>query len=375
MNIRSSKRAYGAATLFYFLVVVEFFYMASPFALYFYSAYQPALSWLGHTPALAWTADFFLPHIVLATTSPLIDLHNAIGAVLAAAGFAAFCIGAAQVYHAKLTGRGPVTGGIYTVIRHPQYAALIACSFGLLLLWPRYLVLVGFVTMSFAYYLLARIEEQECERKFGAAYAAYREATGMFFPRWRARRRWHLPLPTTRRVRLAAGFGAYVAALVISFGVALGVEHYAVNSLFTVTTDDGVYVSVTEMAPDRMASLARAALADERVQARLEVAHDGQLLNYIAPVDLFVSEIPMSEQSGPSHDHFLRAGSPAEAYKIIFTRAVLPDGSAAEGCEILRRVIERVPLAEVWLDPEARVLQVLPPPAESRYAGIPMPVM
>jgi hypothetical protein len=52
----------------------------------------------------------------------------------------------------------------------------------LLLLWPRYIVLLSFLTMLFAYYFLARAEEMECAEKFGQAYLDYQNRTHMFLP-------------------------------------------------------------------------------------------------------------------------------------------------------------------------------------------------
>ncbi|MCC5906853.1 MAG: hypothetical protein JJU13_11630 [Balneolaceae bacterium] len=73
---------------------------------------------------------------------------------------------AVRIYWNKLKKRGAVTDGIYRHIRHPQYLALMIASFGMVLIWPRYLVLFGFITVCFAYYFLARMEEKICEDKF-----------------------------------------------------------------------------------------------------------------------------------------------------------------------------------------------------------------
>ena len=87
-------------------------------------------------------------------------------------GIAFFFIGAGQIYFNKFTKRGAVSGGIYKVIRHPQYVALAIMGLGLLMVWPRFTVLIMFVSMLFVYYWLASKEEQECEEKFGQSYLA-----------------------------------------------------------------------------------------------------------------------------------------------------------------------------------------------------------
>jgi hypothetical protein len=55
----------------------------------------------------------------------------------------------------KIRRRGAVTGGIYRLVRNPQYVGLAVMGLGTLLLWSRFLVLVAFVTMLVLYRLLA----------------------------------------------------------------------------------------------------------------------------------------------------------------------------------------------------------------------------
>jgi protein-S-isoprenylcysteine O-methyltransferase Ste14 len=117
------KSSFWGVFAFYFLIAFEFFYMAGPFAIYFYSIYAPILNFFNRSPSLAWLSRFFLPHAVRETSSLLIKSLEVAGIVLAILGFLAFCIGAYQVYYYKITKKGIVTGGIYNRIRHPQYAS------------------------------------------------------------------------------------------------------------------------------------------------------------------------------------------------------------------------------------------------------------
>jgi len=87
-------------------------------------------------------------------------------------GGAVFLLAFAQIYWAKSRQKGPVTGGAYAVARHPQYLALAIVGLGTLLIWPRYLVLIMYITMLFLYAILARWEEERCAQQFGA-YRAY----------------------------------------------------------------------------------------------------------------------------------------------------------------------------------------------------------
>lgn len=229
----AAKSTFWVAAAFYVLIAFEFFYVASPFALYFYSAYGPALDFINNSPTLAWLSRPFLPHIVAETSSVILNLRNVAGGILAFAGFSAFCIGAFQVYYYKLKKKGAVLGGIYKHIRHPQYASLIICSFGLLIIWPRYIVLLAFLTMLFAYYFLAKVEEKECERKFGQTYRAYKQKTHMFLP-------FGLPLinklSSLFKSRLAKALAIACLYIVVSTGglaLASTLEQWSLGSAFT----------------------------------------------------------------------------------------------------------------------------------------------
>src|SRR5919108_3873564 len=201
-----------AAWAFYVVLVFEILFMISPAALFFYSVYGPVLGLLNGAPATAWLTQFFLPHIAV-TGNPLLDHAHVAGEILIVLGLIVFLAGAVPLYWSKIRRRGAVTGGLYRVVRHPQYVALAVMGLGTLLLWPRFLVLVAFVTMLFLYRLLAGWEEAQCLTQFGDSYRAYCERTGMFLPR----------LASVRLPRLlpAGGVSRVVAGLVL-FRVALG---------------------------------------------------------------------------------------------------------------------------------------------------------
>lgn len=181
-NVKGGKRFVWAASAFYALIAFEFFYMASPFAAYFYSVYGPGMDWLQGLPIADWTLWFILPHLVEDTRSVLLNYVELLGLILLFGGLLAFAVGVFQVYRAKLKKAGAVTGGVYRYIRHPQYSALIMASLGMFLVWPRFLVLFSTACVILAYVLLARSEERQCLRSF-PQYAGYMARTGMFWPR------------------------------------------------------------------------------------------------------------------------------------------------------------------------------------------------
>ena len=101
----------------------------------------------GHTPD-----DALRPFCVShqggqVSATDLVNYAEVIGMTLFLGGLVGFFTGAFQVYRAKLRRIGMVEGGVYRYIRHPQYAALIIASLGLLLIWPRFLVLFSPVAM------------------------------------------------------------------------------------------------------------------------------------------------------------------------------------------------------------------------------------
>ena len=373
---KTVKRTFWGATAFYFLIAFEFFYMASPFAVYFYSVYRPVLNFFNQSPELAWLVSFFMPHVT-ETSLVIINIHNAVGAVLAVLGFLAFCVGACQVYYHKLAGKGAVTGGVYNFIRHPQYASFIICSFGLLLLWPRYIVLIMFVTMLFAYYLLARAEEKECEAKFGQSYIDYKSKTGMFLP-------FKLPffekLTLLAKSRLSKSLSLlilYILTLSAGVSIARGLNSLTLNSLYAFYTNDSAYVSVSKIEQGKLDNVIKIASANEEVKIRLEKTRGNQktkFLNYVLPGEWYVPEIPMNGING-----VVRHNNPQNydknMYKVIFNKADIRANQDVRGKDIISNVAKREPLVEVWIDvAERKVVKIQEIPDKIMYENIPVAI-
>jgi protein-S-isoprenylcysteine O-methyltransferase Ste14 len=352
--------------------------MASPFAIYFYSVYGPGLNFINNNPALAWLTSMFLPHIVVETSSVLLNLHNVIGAILAVVGFLTFCIGVGQVYYYKIAHKGAVTGGIYNFIRHPQYVSLTICSFGLLLLWPRYIVLLSFIAILFAYYFLAKVEESECEEKFGEAYMEYTNKTSMFLP-FRVPLLDKLPsLPKSGLRKYLAIMMLYVVTSVAAVGLANGLKSWSLKSLYALYSKDAVYISVVKVGKDTLEHIVKTTLANPEVQTRLESGSGGantKFINYVLPVELYVSEIPMNPVEGDGGHHFLPTDYNMNFCKIIFTRAEVRTNHEVEEKDILLNTIKRVPIIEVWVDlSQNQVIEIKDPPASVKYENIPVPL-
>ncbi|GEM_PF-3467950 len=72
--------------------------------------------------------------------------------------------------------------GPYHYIRHPQYAAKLLASLGLLLFFKEFLFLFVFLSSALLFYFQATSEEKLLTQVFGDAYKIYQSTTGMFLP-------------------------------------------------------------------------------------------------------------------------------------------------------------------------------------------------
>jgi protein-S-isoprenylcysteine O-methyltransferase Ste14 len=164
----------AAGFLAYLFITLEMIFMATPFALYYYSVYSPVLASFNH-PATGWLGAFFLPHL---STKFL----PRIGVLIVSLGLVGFVLSALQLYYAKFRRRGVVQSAFYKRIRHPQYLFLALAGLGLLIVWPRFILLIAYINMLWFYYLLALSEEGRMEARYGEAYREERQRTWMFLP-------------------------------------------------------------------------------------------------------------------------------------------------------------------------------------------------
>ncbi|RPI75585.1 MAG: isoprenylcysteine carboxylmethyltransferase family protein [Desulfobacteraceae bacterium] len=308
----------------------------------------------------------------------LLDLRNVIGGALAFIGFLGFCVGAAQVYYHKLTRRNAVTGGIYKFIRHPQYAALILCGLGMLLLWPRYIHLLSFIAMVFVYYFLAAYEETECERKYGNPYAAYKAKTSMFLPFHVSFRPKRSFLPKSGLARYLAILSLYGITAMTAVVAANHLKSWSLNCLYALYTKDAAYISVSRTDTETLEQIARIALENPDVRKRMEQARPaagGKFINYILPAQWYVSEIPMKPTAGAVGGHHHPKDYDRNLIRIVFTKAKLRSDEETSGKDIPLRAAGTEPLLEIIVDlSQNKAIIVQDPPARKKYAGIPVPL-
>jgi protein-S-isoprenylcysteine O-methyltransferase Ste14 len=368
-DIKNTRRTFWAVAVFYFLIAFEFFYMASPFAAYFYSVYRPALEFLDNYPALSWTTGFFLPHLVVETKSVLLDSISYVGAILALIGIFTFLVCAGQVYYSKLFKKSVVTKGLYKWIRHPQYTAFAICSFGLMLIWPRYLVLIMFISILFAYYYLAKAEEKECERKFGENYLNYKSKTGMFLP-------VRIKMPgfnkTPTKLKPLILLTLYALTLLISISLANRIKRASVNNLYKLKRANVEYLSIIEKTDEEIVNLINITSKNQAIDSLLLANPNEKIICYLLPAEVYISEIPM-QAPDEAYSHVFGHKYNGEKYKFIYTKANLRY-SEPERANLMN-TLSVFPLFEVWVNSKTNeILKVVELEGTQRYGNISEPV-
>ncbi|MDC7217598.1 MAG: isoprenylcysteine carboxylmethyltransferase family protein [Spirochaetales bacterium] len=105
-----------------------------------------------------------------------------VGYVLLFTGFGIFLQGWRELYRAHKENR-LATGGLYSLVRHPQYTGLFIALFGEgVVHWPTLFSVALFPVIVAVYVLLARKEEKKVVEQFGDEYLEYRRRVPGFLP-------------------------------------------------------------------------------------------------------------------------------------------------------------------------------------------------
>ncbi len=274
----------------YCLIGIEIIIMISPFALYFYSVYGPILEFFSGNPFLSWTTEFFLPHMVF-VDDPLIlglsylQLFLVIGLIL-------FFAAAVPLYYGRFTKKGVVQMSFYAKIRHPQYLFLAISGFGLLLYWPRFIILIMYVTMLFVYYILARNEELRMKAASPETYETYMQNTPMFLPGEPGGKIYALFFGWIKPKWLGI-VTLYGVTLIVSLLVAVGIRNYTITQLPTFKAKTLVMLPVFPRPQEEVKELYDKLVSSPKVQPYLKKVKPD--LAYIFPGDYFLTAIVTDE--------------------------------------------------------------------------------
>jgi protein-S-isoprenylcysteine O-methyltransferase Ste14 len=390
----------GSIILFYALIGLEIVIMISPFAGFFYAGYGPLLNFLYDVKATSWLTGFFLPHAVV-SKNDLLNFLNGLGRSLFSFGLVAFFIGAVQIYSAKILRKGVVSSILYHWVRHPQYLFLAISGLGLMLFWPRFIILILYISMLFVYYLLAKNEEDRMMKQHGDSYAAYMRRTAMFLPGGPGKKIFRVFFGRIKSPRLAL---AAVYGLILFFAIlaAFGLRRYTISQISTVYLPEKevTAVSIFPRSDHAIKQILDVVYEDSHVASILSEYRrkEGQkgFLVHLMPVHymmqgLFVApfnsgnapgrkstwknvvEFVFPSLSPPRHKEMMgRMNSGSDV--LIFSQLTWPDGKYAPADDALNFSVKHLPLLKVVVDVEKRtVLEVEKTPNRNLWGRMPMP--
>lgn len=365
------------AWVFYLAIVFEIIYMITPFALFYYSAYGPSLNFLNKLPVLAWSAGFFLPHFT-ETSSDFLNLLNGAGKLMFLIGFVLFLIGSVQIYYSKFFKKGAVTAGLYKFVRHPQYTAFAIMGLGTLLVWPRYIILIMFVTMLFVYFALARKEEKECCEKYGANYLNYAKKTSMFLPGDTFIFRQIQRLKIVKLKPVLTSFFVYFLVLSVTLLAAFGLRNFSLSKISKLITSNSVTMSVVLLESEVLGKIVSVAQNHNGIREML--AKSGyeigeKFLNYVVPLEWVIPDLPLDPDEISMQGHHQPADYDPSEYKVLFAKVISPSVESANGIEILKKARKIQPVLVVKMNiTMAEILGVEMPPETVLWGDILAPL-
>jgi protein-S-isoprenylcysteine O-methyltransferase Ste14 len=79
----------------------------------------------------------------------------------------------------------PIQGGMYQYVRHAHYAEGVWLAIALAFLAQNWMGFIMAIMVFLEYYAIARVEDKELVRRYGASFETYIRSKPMFFPRLR----------------------------------------------------------------------------------------------------------------------------------------------------------------------------------------------
>jgi protein-S-isoprenylcysteine O-methyltransferase Ste14 len=368
------------------VAAAEVLLMVSPFAGFFYASlqFEPLLGMLAASPVTAWLDAFFLNHAVV-TTSLLLELHRKAGAVVLVAGLAGFAVSALQVYANKLLKRGMATGLLYRFVRHPQYLSLGVAGWGLLTLWPRFLLLGLWVTMLFLYAGLARHEERRMAERFGDTYRRFAKTRDALLPGSPIRRLFEASFGRLRP-RALGWVSAYVVCLSVAFSLGFALRAYTrASAAMVIEPEDRAVVISARPQPDEwIRRVYRAAVADADVRGHLERgAREQPVVVTVLPPrygmkDMYYQRTPARPHTGGGWRTLMGVDPDAtdDPVELVFSRVEKAYQPNLALTDALDAGVRLIPLLVVDVLPAmAQVVRIhVPPPQNAWGPNVVMPL-
>jgi methanethiol S-methyltransferase len=173
-------RSFGAFSAFIVALFTEMY--GFPLTIYLLSGWlqtrYPGIDWFSHD------AGHLLEELFGWRGNPHFGPFHLLSFVFIGGGFILIASAWQTLYRAQRD-RVLATTDTYARVRHPQYVGFILVMFGFLLQWPTLLTLAMFPVLVFMYVRLARSEERDAIKEFGADYEAYMRRVPGFIPRFR----------------------------------------------------------------------------------------------------------------------------------------------------------------------------------------------
>ncbi len=390
--------------LAYCLIGAEIIIMISPFAIYFYAVYGPVLQLFASSPLTNWLTEFFLPHMVF-PDDPLLNAVSYLQVCLVL-GLVLFVSAAVPLYYGRFTGKGVVQFSFYSKIRHPQYLFLAISGFGLLLYWPRFIILVMYVTMLFVYYGLARNEEWRMKHEQPLVYEEYMRSTPMFIPGEPGGKLYRFFFGRLRPKWFGL-FVCYLCVLLLSLQMAMSMRDYSLKTIPRLL-DKGTGVMVVSVFPrpaEEIRKIYAAALGNSEVHLALAEKSDITLA-YIMPGDFFLTALVTDEDRRFSdkmierfpeilewHQHKFSGGlgkffrifynfvktlgtveTDYDIERLVFVKVTKTDGTAVLPENIFGLGLQRVPALIVDLESRGLEVHAVIRTSEShKWGSMPMP--
>ena len=172
-------RSFGAFSAFLVALFTEMY--GYPLTIYLLSGWlqsrYPQVDWFSHD------GGHLLEELLGWRANPHLGPFHILSFAFIGSGFVLISAGWRVLYDAQRQ-KTLATTGVYSYVRHPQYAGFILVMFGFLLQWPTLLTLAMFPVLVFMYVRLARAEERETRTEFGQTYDHYAAGVPAFFPHW-----------------------------------------------------------------------------------------------------------------------------------------------------------------------------------------------